>query len=122
MRLRRIDIKHNCIDAGFALPANMTDLVKVSWPGKSDCKMVTMTRVGPEDIHIVRLKKGEVVNGNARLRPKISSFFNQQWLSISRKPFGKGECGEKTVGMKLSSLNSMLSLGLKSCSGASRKS
>ena len=122
MRLRQIDIKHNCVDAGFALPDSMTDLVKISWPGKSGCKMVTMTKVAAEDIHIVTLKRGKVVSDNAQLKPKISSLLNHRWFSINRKPIVKGERGENKSGRTLSSSNSMSSLGQKSGSGASRKS
>ena len=122
MRLRQIDIKHNCVDAGFALPANMTDLVKISWPGKGDCKTVTMTKVAAEDVHIVTLRKGKVVSDNAQLKPKISSLLNHRWFSINRKPIGRGERGENKPGRTLSSSDSMSSLGQKSSSGASRKS
>jgi hypothetical protein len=122
MRLRQIDIKHNCVDAGFALPPNIIDLVKVSWPGKSDCKMVTMTKVAPEDIQFITLKKGEVVKENGQLKPKISSLLSHRWFSTHRKPMAKGERGENKAGSKLSSSNSMSSLGQNSSSGASRKS
>jgi hypothetical protein len=59
MRLRQIDIKHNCVDAGFALPTNMVDLVNVSWPGKGEGKIVTMTKVAREDLHVITRKKGK---------------------------------------------------------------
>ena len=122
MRLRQIDIKHNCIDAGFGLPANMTDLVKVSWPGKDVCKMVTMTKLATEDMHIVTLKQGKAINDNARLKPRLGSLFNNSWFSSNRKPIGKREREDNKIGTKLSSSNSMSSLGQKSSSGASRKS
>lgn len=122
MRIRQIDIKHNCVDAGFALPANMTDLVKVTLPGRSNRKIATMTKVVPKDAHVLTLKKGRVVSQNTELKPKISSLLGHRWFSTNRNPAAKGERGENKVSRKLSSSNSMSSLGQKSSSGVSRKS
>ena len=119
MRLRHVEIKHSCVDAGFALPANMVDLVKVSLPGKVECKVVRMTRVAREELRVVTLKKGKVVNENARLKPKTSSPLSHRWFSTNRKPVAREE---NKAGIKLPSSNSMLSLGQKWSSGAFRKS
>jgi hypothetical protein len=122
MRLRQIEIKHNCVDAGFALLVNMVDLVKVTGPGKSDCKMVTMTKAARDDVQIVTLKGGQVVNGNARPKPKIRSRVSHPWFPISRKPMARGERAQNKADTRLSSPNSMSSLGQNSSSGVSRKS
>lgn len=113
MRLRQIDIKHNCVDAGFALPANMIDLVKVSWPGKKDCKIATMTKVASKDVHVITLKKGKVVNENARPKPKINFLLSYRWFSDNRKPITSGERGENRARSRLSYSKSMSSLRQK---------
>jgi hypothetical protein len=122
MRLREIDIKHNCVDAGFTLPVNMVDLVKVTCQGKSDRKTVTMIKVAREDVQIVTLKAGEVVNKNAQPKPKIRSLVSHPWFPISRKPMARGERGQNKAGTRVSSSNSLSSLGQNSSSAASRKS
>jgi hypothetical protein len=122
MRLRQIDIKHNCVDAGFALPTNMVDLVEVSWPGKVEGKIITMTKVVREDLHVITGKKGKVVNEKPRLKRKISSLLSHRWFPDSRKPMTRGERGVNKAGTKLPSSKSMPSLGQNSSSGASRKS
>jgi hypothetical protein len=122
MRLRQIDIKHNCVDAGFALPANMIDLVKVSWPGKKDCKIATMTKVASKEVHVITLKKGRMVNENTRPQAKISSLLSHRWFSDNRKPIVNGEREKNRTRSRLSYSRSMSSLGQRSSSGASRKS
>jgi hypothetical protein len=122
MRLRQIDIKHNCVDAGFALPTNMVDLVEVSWPEKVEGKIVTMTKVVREDLHVTIGMKGKVVNERPRLKRKISSLFSYRWFPDNRKPVARDECGVNKAGTKLPSSKSMPSLGQNSSSGASRKS
>jgi hypothetical protein len=85
MRLRQIGIKHNCVDAGFTLPANMVDLVSISRPGKSEPIIVKMTQVAQEDVHRITLKRDKVVDENAQLRPRTNSLLSHRWLStISR--------------------------------------
>lgn len=102
MRLRQIDIKYNCVDAGFTLPANMVDLVSISWPGKSEPIIVKMTQVAQEDVHGITLKRDKVVDENAQLRPRTNPLLSHRWLStISRG---------KRRDSKLSSSKSMSSL------------
>jgi hypothetical protein len=123
MRLRQIDIKHNCVDAGFALPATMIDLVKVSWPGRKDCKTATLTKVASKEVHVITLKKGRVVDDNSRPKPKTNSLLSHRWFSDNnRKPMASGERGESKARFRLSYSKSMSSLGQKSGSEASRKS
>jgi hypothetical protein len=122
MRLRQIDIRHNCVDAGFALPANMADLVNVSWPGKVEGKIVTMTKVTREDLHVITRKKGKVVNEKPQLKRKISSLLSYRWFPDNGKPMARDERGGIKAGTQLPSSNSMSSLGQNSSAGASRKS
>jgi signal peptidase I len=121
MRLRRIDIKHNCVDAGFALPTNMVDLVEVSWPGKVEGKIITMTKVVRGDLHVITGKKGKVVNEKPQLKRKISSLLSYRWFPDNRKLMARDGRGVNKAGTKLPS-NSVSSLGQNSSSGASRKS
>jgi hypothetical protein len=121
MRLRRVDIKHNCVDAGFALPTGLVDLVEVSWPGKAEGKIITMTKVVREDLHVITGKKRKVVNEKPQLKRKISSLLSYRWLPDNRKLMARDERGVNKAGTKLPS-NSVSSLGRNSSSGASRKS
>jgi hypothetical protein len=122
LRLRQLDIKHNCVDAGFALPTNMVDLVNVSWPGKVEGKIVTMTKVAREDLHVITRKKGKVVSEKPRLRRKISSMLSYRWFPDNGKPMTRYERGGNKAGTKLPTSHSMSSLGQNSSSGASRQS
>jgi len=122
MRLRQIDIKHNCVDAGFALPTNMVDLVNVSCPGKVEGKIVTMIKVAREGLHVITRKEGKVVNEKPRLKRKISSLLSYRWFPDNGKLMARDERGGIKTGTKLPSSNSMLSLGQHSSLGASRKS
>jgi hypothetical protein len=122
MRLRQLDIKHNCVDAGFALPTNMVDLVNVSWPGKVEGKIVTMTKVARENLHVITRKKGKAVNEKPRLKRKISSLLSYRWFPDNGKPLTRDERGGIKASTKLPSSNSMSSLGQNSSSGASRES
>src|SRR4051812_158473 len=109
MRLRHIDIKHNCVDAGFALPTKMVDLVSVSWRGKVEGKIVTMTKVAREDLHVIGGKKGKVINEKPRLKRKMSSLLSYRWFPDNRKSTARDERGGNEVGTKLPSSNSMSS-------------
>jgi hypothetical protein len=84
--------------------------------------MVTMAKVAREDLHIITLKKGKVVNENARLKPKISSLLSHRWFSNNRKQMASAEREENKASTRLSSSKSMSSLGQKSSSGTSGKS
>ncbi len=122
LRLRQIEFKHNCIDAGFALPVNMVDLVKMSWPRGNDGRTVKVTNVTREDIHLITLKKGKIVNESTGLKPKISSILTHCWfLTNKRGMLAKEDRGQDKQSARLSASNSMSSLGQKSNSVASRK-
>ena len=123
LRLRQIKFKHNCVDAGFALPTNMVDLVKISCPGRNDCRTVKLTKVAREDIHLITLKKGRKVNEPTGLKPKISSILTHRWFSTNKRSIiGRGDPGEDNQPAKLSASNSTSTLGQKSNSPGSRKS
>lgn len=100
----------------------MIDLVKVSWPGKKDCKIATMIKVASKEVHVITLKKGRMVNENTRPKPKINSLLSHRWFSDNRKPIVSGERGKNRTRSRLSYSRSMSSLGQNSSSGASRKS
>ena len=96
--------------------------MEVSWPGKVEGKIVTMTKVAREDLHVISGKKGKVVNEKPRLKRRISSLLSYRWFLDNHKLMARDECGVNKVGRKLSSSNSMSSLGQNSRSGTSRKS
>ena len=100
----------------------MVDLVNVSWPGKVEGKIVTMTKVARENLHVITRKKGKVVNEKPRLKRKMSSLLSYRWFPDNGKPMARGEHGGNKAGTKLPSSNSMSSLGQNSGSGISRKS
>jgi hypothetical protein len=102
MRLRRIDIKHNCVDAGFALPTDLVDLVEVSWPGKVEGKIITMTKVVREDLHVITGKKRKVVNEKLQLKHKISSLLSYRWFPDNRKLMVRDERGVNKSGYEAS--------------------
>ncbi|WEW59633.1 hypothetical protein PRK78_005112 [Emydomyces testavorans] len=55
-RLRNIDFKDHCVDAGFALPASMSEQVVVSWPEEDHIKEAMSVRsVRPEEIKCIDL-------------------------------------------------------------------
>ncbi len=87
MRLRNIEFKYGCIDAGFALPSHMSNLVTVSWPGKpqQERRTITITRTRQQDIRTIWLKRkssrAEQAHG---LKPKISSILTKNWFSSAR--------------------------------------
>jgi hypothetical protein len=88
MRLRSIEFKHSCIDAGFALPSHMSNLVTVSWPGAlpDDCRSITIKRTAPQDVKTVsmRRKQSSTNPGPSGLKPKISSILTRNWFSTAR--------------------------------------
>jgi hypothetical protein len=87
MRLRHIDFKYGCIDAGFALPSHMSSLVTVSWPGKQrrECQPVTISRIQQHDIKTIYLKgKPYTATLPAGFKPKISSILTKNWFSSAR--------------------------------------
>ena len=87
MRLRQIDFKYGCIDAGFALPSHMNSLVTVSWPEKlpSVTQRITVSRIGQQDVKTVRVKRknGVAVQTNS-LKPRIGSIITKNWFSSTR--------------------------------------
>lgn len=95
--------------------------MEVSWPGKVEGKIITMTKVVREDLHIITGKKGKVVNEKPQLKRKISSLLSYRWFPDNRKLMAKDRRGVNKAGTKLP-LNSVSSLGQNSSSGASRKS
>jgi len=96
--------------------------VNVSWPGKVEGKIVTMTKVAREDLSVITRKKGKVVHEKPRLKRKISSLLSYRWFPANGKPMARDERGGIKAGTKLPSSNSMSSIGQNSSSGASRKS
>lgn len=87
MRLRHIEFKYGCIDAGFALPSHMTNLVSIFWPGKTEAEGHTMTisRIRQDDIKTIWLKtKSSATGQTAGLKPKMSSILTQNWFSSAR--------------------------------------
>ena len=101
----------------------MVDLVKVSWPGRKDCKIATLTKAALKDVHVITLKKGRVVDDNTRPKPKTNSLLGHRWFSDNnRKSMAGGERGESRARSRLSSSKSMSSLGQKSGSEASQNS
>ena len=96
--------------------------MEVSWPRKVEGKVVTMTKVVRDDLHVIIGKKGKVVNEKPRLKRKISSLLSYRWFPDNRKPMVRDERGVNKAGTKLSSSKSMSSLGQNSSSGVSRKS
>ncbi len=87
MRLRCVEFKYGCIDAGFALPSHMNNLVTVSWLGKSDLntQAVTVSKVEPPDIKTVCIKRRpSMPRQTSGLKPKISSILAKNWFSSAR--------------------------------------
>lgn len=87
MRLRHIDFKYGCVDAGFALPSHMSTLVTISWPGRQsqESQPVTVSRVQKHDIKTIYLKgKPTTARLAAGLKPKISSILTKNWFSSAR--------------------------------------
>jgi hypothetical protein len=88
IRMRHIEFRHGCVDAGFALPPHMSNLVAVSWPRNlpEDRKMISISRFTQRDIKPVLLKRknsttSQVTNGR---KPKISSILTKNWFSSTR--------------------------------------
>lgn len=99
MRLRQVEFKHGCIDAGFALPSHMSNLVTVCWPLKppEEGNTVTISRIGRQDIKTIWLKKKNSTTGQAigGLKPKISSMLSRKWFSSERGHGLKARKAEK---------------------------
>lgn len=119
LRLRQIELRHSCVDAGFAVPGNMTALVKVSWPEEDKSRTVKMTTITREDVQLLTLKKGKLVADSIGLKPKITSLLSHRWFSTNKR---KGELKDGRGGSRLSSSNSTSSLRQRSSSARSRKS
>jgi hypothetical protein len=87
MRLRQVEFKYGCIDAGFALPSHMSNLVTVSWPGKTqqDGQTITVSSIRPHDVNAIWLKrKPSTANQASGLKPKINSLLTKNWFSSAR--------------------------------------
>lgn len=88
MRLRQVDFKHGCVDAGFALPSHMDNLVTVSWPQSSleDCKLITVSSISQGDIKSLSLsrKTSSIRQASNDLKPKIGSILTKNWFSTAR--------------------------------------
>lgn len=88
MKLRMLDFKYGCIDAGFALPAHMNNSVAVSWPENltQNEKMITFSKVGQQHIKKVyfRRKYPSLDHSERGLKPKIESIATKTWLSTAR--------------------------------------
>ena len=88
MRLRHVDFKHGCVDAGFALPSHMDNLVTVSWPESSlgECKLATVSRMSQHDVKRVSLsrKTSSRFQASNGLKPKIGSILAKNWFSSAR--------------------------------------
>jgi hypothetical protein len=87
MRLRHVDFKYGCVDAGFVLPSHMSSLVTVSWPGKQgqESRPVTISRIQKHDIKTIYLKgKPSTPRLSAGFKPKISSILTKNWFSSAR--------------------------------------
>lgn len=87
MRLRQIEFKYGCIDAGFALPSHMTNLVTVTWPGKLPWKtqMVAVSRIRQQDIKTVRIKSKPTSSSQPNgLMAPVSSVLAMNWFSSTR--------------------------------------
>jgi hypothetical protein len=89
IRLRNIEFKHGCIDAGFALPSPMSNSVTVTWPGKPPPrdKIITVTRVDPQNVKRVRLKRKSSLRGSetSGIKPKTISVMTKTWLPSARR-------------------------------------
>ena len=59
MRLRHIDFKHNCVDAGFVLPRAMRPLVAVNGDnhGNLASQLVNATFIPAGTVKLVTVKK-----------------------------------------------------------------
>jgi hypothetical protein len=87
MRLRHVDFKYGCIDAGFALPSHMSSLVTVSWPRKQsrEIQAVTILRIQQHDIKSVYLQgKSTMTRQPSGFKPKFSSILTKNWFSSAR--------------------------------------
>ena len=116
-RLRQITFRHGCFDAGFSLPGRMADLIKIDLPTPDGMKK--FTKVTPDDIKVVTLKKGKVVKDAAPPKPKHGPSFANRWFS-TRHHGRKQSIKENTrASSRLRSTNSMSSLEQTLNSGAS---
>jgi hypothetical protein len=87
MRLRQIEFRYGCIDAGFAIPSHMSDAVTVSWPDmpQQDARKFLVSKVRQYDIKTIWLKrKPSTASEAVILKPKISSILMKNWFSSTR--------------------------------------
>lgn len=87
MRLRQIEFKYGCIDAGFALPSHMSKLVTVSWPGKpqQEDQTITVSRIRQHEVKSIWVKrKASRASHASGLKPRISSILTKNWFSSTR--------------------------------------
>ena len=120
MRLRRIEFKHNCIDAGFALPASLASLVNISRPGGEQCRVVKMTPVAKDQLHMTVLGKEKTVQQAAGSRPKINAMLVHRWFSKTNRGTGHRVDAKPTESVQDSS--SLTSMRLETNSDTSGKS
>ena len=89
MRLRHIEFKYGCIDAGFALLSHMSNLVTVAWPEKphQESQTITISRIRRHNIKAICLKVNPSVSRqDSGLKLKISSILTKNWFSSARTP------------------------------------
>ena len=132
MRLRQIKFKHGCIDAGFALPSHMSNLVTVSWPESvpEECKLITVSRLSQHDVKTLSLsrKTASIYQASNGLKPKISSILTKNWFSSARShslKARKAKKGRQQHTDQTSQVSSSSDLGFfrqRSSSGISWKS
>jgi hypothetical protein len=88
LKLRSVDFSYGCVDAGFALPFHMSELVTVSWPGNlpQKKKTITVSKVSQHHIKSICLKRAssKASRSERGLKPRISSMMNKPWLSATR--------------------------------------
>ena len=102
-RLRQVDFKYNCVDAGFSLPASLTNMVKVKRPDAElrGCTMIKVTRVARENIRTITLKKGKRVNETSGLKPKINAILSHRWFMDSKRISSREELIDSVAGEKI---------------------
>lgn len=60
-KLREIDFTNDCIDAGFGLPGEMLQKVKITYPGDESAKVLQAQAFKLSDVKLITLKKGKKV-------------------------------------------------------------
>lgn len=87
MRLRKVEFAHGCIDAGFALPSHMHNLVTVSWPGHppEECKLIRVMKMSQQDLKHILLSKTSITHQASNgLKAKINFILTRNWFSSAR--------------------------------------